>query len=136
MNIANLTKLKICNWFCRLCIISLFLFSVGLYVQAQERTVSGKVTADDGNPLPGANVVIKGTSLGVINDMQGNYTITVASNEVMLIYSFVGYKSKEVLVGDQSVINVVLEEDVEALEEVVVVGYGTQKKSDITGAMV
>ena len=98
-------------------------------------TVTGKVTdASTGIGLPGVTVIVKGTGNGTITDVEGKYAISVDENNV-LVFSFVGYVSKEVLVGNQSVINVQLEEDVKSLEEVVVVGYGTQRKSDLTGAV-
>ncbi|WP_421804077.1 SusC/RagA family TonB-linked outer membrane protein [Flagellimonas sp.] len=108
-----------------------------LFVQAtfaQSRTISGTVTsASDGLPLPGANVIVKGTSNGVQTDFDGNYTIS-ASNGQTLVFSYLGLKTKEVAVGSQSVINVTLEEDAQALEEVIVTAYGTSTKEAFTGS--
>ncbi len=111
-----------------------FLLFVPMLLFAQTKTVTGKVTAEsDKTPLPGVNVVIKGTSVGTQTDFDGNYSINVAENAV-LQFSYVGFKTKEVKVIG-SVVNIILKEDTEALEEVVVVGYGTQRKKDLTGAV-
>lgn len=102
---------------------------------AQTRTVTGKVTSsDDGSPIPGVNVQVKGTSTGTVTDANGNYSISVGSNAV-LVFSFVGYATQEINVGAQSVIDIALQPDVTALTEVVVVGYGTQEKKEITSAV-
>ncbi len=102
-------------------------------VQQQKRTVSGKVTDLSGQPLPGVTVLIKGTTQGTITDYDGKYTIAGVPAEGVLVFSFVGMKTQEILVGDQTAINVVLEEDAIGIEEVVAIGYGTMKKSDLTG---
>lgn len=97
--------------------------------------ISGVVTsAENGEPLIGVTVLIKGTTTGSITDIDGRYTID-ASAEDILVFSFIGMKDKEVQVGVQTVIDVVLASDNELLEEVVVIGYGTQKKSHLTGAV-
>lgn len=102
---------------------------------AQTRTVTGKViSSDDGAPVPGVNVQVKGTSTGTVTDANGNYSISVGNNAV-LVFSFVGYATQEVSVGSQSVIDVTLQSDVTALTEIVVVGYGTQEKKEITSAV-
>ncbi len=98
-------------------------------------SVNGKVTDEEGLPLPGVNVVEKGTSNGTVTDSQGGYALSVSSGEAVLAFSFVGTLSQEIKVGNQNEINVQLLFDSRALSEVVVVGYGTQKKSDITGAV-
>lgn len=97
--------------------------------------VTGKVTEEGGEPLPGVNVLIKGTSVGTTTDVDGRYSLEVADGNAVLVFSFIGYVSQEVVVGNQTVIDLVLSADVQALEEVVVVGYGTVKKSDLTGAV-
>ncbi|MBY0435992.1 MAG: SusC/RagA family TonB-linked outer membrane protein, partial [Cyclobacteriaceae bacterium] len=103
---------------------------------AQGRSVSGKVTSsDDGSGVPGVNILEKGTSNGTVSDADGNYRINVGDNAT-LIFSFVGYATQEAAVGGQSVVNVTMQSDVTALSEVVVVGYGTQEKRDVTGALV
>ncbi|WP_053975837.1 SusC/RagA family TonB-linked outer membrane protein [Mangrovimonas xylaniphaga] len=102
---------------------------------AQQKTITGTVTsARDGMTLPGVNIVVKGTSNGTAADFDGNYSITASSGDV-LVFSFVGYKQKEVTVGGQTVINVAMEEDVAALDEIVVVGYGAKKKENLTGSV-
>ena len=102
---------------------------------AQERTVSGKVTSSDGVPIPSVNVLIKNTARGVVTDFDGNFSIAATQNEV-LVFSYIGMKPKEIVVGTANVINVVLEDSAESLEEVVVVGYGTAKKRDLVGSIV
>lgn len=97
--------------------------------------ISGTVKDENGMGVPGVSVTIKGTSKGTNTDVDGNYKIDVPSNESVLVFSFVGYANQEVLVGDQTVINVSLKADVRQLSEVVVVGYGVQKKANLTGAV-
>ncbi|MEO7991804.1 MAG: TonB-dependent receptor [Chryseolinea sp.] len=102
---------------------------------AQTKTVKGKVTdAETGETLPGVNVIVSGTTKGTTTDMDGGFSIDLGANETSLSFTFVGYKTNTVLVGDRTVVDVKLETDVQILEDVVVVGYGVQKKSDITGA--
>ncbi len=101
----------------------------------QQKKVSGKVTDESGLPLPGVSVVIKGTAIGMITDGSGEYALVNVSDHAVLQFSFVGMKSQEIPVGDNSVINVVLQEETIGLEEVVAIGYGTVKKSDLTGSV-
>jgi TonB-linked SusC/RagA family outer membrane protein len=118
---------------CRYLMVLLML--VSLTATAQNRTVKGKVTSgDDGSAVPGVNIQVKGSSAGTVTDADGNYAIDVNSGSV-LVFSFVGYASQEIAVGNQSVIDVVLQSDVTALSEVVVVGYGVQEKKDVTGVV-
>ena len=118
--------------------LSIFLFAfISLSVAAQTSafTVSGVITsADDGEPMVGASVTIKGKPVGVASDLDGNYTITVAGDAI-LRFSYVGYVTKEVKVGSERTINVSLEPSPDMLDEVVVVGYGAVKKSDLTGSI-
>jgi TonB-dependent SusC/RagA subfamily outer membrane receptor len=108
----------------------------GTLVSFAQQTVSGKVTgADDGSGVPGVNILEKGTTNGTVSDSDGNYRISVGANAT-LVYSFVGYSTTEVSVGSQSVVNVTLQSDVTALSEVVVTGYGSQEKKEITSAVV
>ncbi|MCC5929927.1 MAG: TonB-dependent receptor [Cyclobacteriaceae bacterium] len=101
----------------------------------QSRTVTGRITTDDDNSgLPGVNVIEKGTSNGTVSDIEGRFSLTVSENAVLIISS-VGYITEEVAIGNRSVIDVVLTADITALEEIVVVGYGTVRKSDLTGAV-
>jgi len=103
----------------------------------QGLTVTGRVTSsEDDSGLPGANVIVKGTARGTVTDIDGNYTVDVPDENAVLVFSSVGYTTVEVEVGNQTVIDIVLKVDVTALEEVVVVGYGTQKKITVTGAVV
>lgn len=99
-------------------------------------TVTGRVTDEKGEGLPGVSILIRGTQHGMISDVDGSFTIEVADESAVLVFSFVGYLSQEVTVGSRTRLDVVLEVDEKSLEEVVVVGYGTQKKSDLTGSVV
>ena len=103
-------------------------------LQSPKRDITGTVvSASDGSPIPGANVFIKNTTVGTITDINGNFNIQ-ASNEDIIVVSFIGFISREILVSDQSKFEVRLEEDVAELDEVVVIGYGIQKKKLVTGA--
>ncbi|WP_229793786.1 SusC/RagA family TonB-linked outer membrane protein [Salinimicrobium marinum] len=104
--------------------------------QIPQFVVQGNVISDtDGLPLPGVTVQVQGTSNGVVTDFDGNYEIEVAAPDAILQFSYVGFRTKEVPVNDRSTIDVVLEADVAQLDEVVVVGYGTQQKQDLTSAI-
>lgn len=99
-------------------------------------TIRGRVlAADDNEPLPGVSVVVKGTSRGTTTDGNGAYELVVSDVRSVLVFSFVGYLSQEVVIGNRSQIEVMLKADIKALQEVVVVGYGTQKKVNLTGAV-
>lgn len=101
-----------------------------------DQTISGKVTsAASGDALPGVTVLVKGTQNGVSTDAEGKFSITVPDAGAVLLFSYIGHVNKEVAVGSRSVVNVALEEDAKALEEVVVVGYATQKKVNVSGAV-
>jgi TonB-linked SusC/RagA family outer membrane protein len=103
---------------------------------AQGTVVTGSVSdAETGDPLPGVNIVEKGTANGTTTDSEGRYTLSVSGPEARLVFSFIGYATQEIVVGAQSAINVTLAPDIAALEEVVVVGYGEQKKSVVTGSI-
>ncbi|MBC3759602.1 TonB-dependent receptor [Hyunsoonleella sp. SJ7] len=106
-----------------------------LSANAQEKTVKGTVTSkSDGSALPGVNVIVKGTTTGTSTDFDGNYTIDV-NDDVVLVFSYVGYVTLEAKVGSSNKLDVQLTEDLAALDEVVVVGYGSRRKSDVTGAV-
>ncbi|MDQ2180018.1 TonB-dependent receptor [Marinifilum sp. D714] len=125
LNISMLRKLL-------LMLVTVFSFTV---LQAQEKAVSGTVTdANDGMGIPGVSVVVKGTTIGTTTDIDGKYVLNVDANST-LVFSFVGYKTQEILVGEQSQINVVLGVETENLSEVVVIGYGQVRKDDATGAV-
>ncbi|MFD2522613.1 SusC/RagA family TonB-linked outer membrane protein [Emticicia soli] len=101
-----------------------------------DKPIKGRVTdKDGGDGLPGVSITIKGTTRGVTTDAQGNYNISVPNDKSVLVFSFLGYEKQEIPVGSRSTINVVLGSDMQSLEEVVVVGYGTQKKANMTGAV-
>lgn len=107
-----------------------------LQMQAQSSiTVSGIVTDATGEPLIGVNVSEKGTTNGSITDINGRYTLTVSSGTATLSFSYIGYMTYEIPVGNNTVINAKLTEDTQQLDEVVVIGYGTQSKKDLTGAV-
>src|SRR5690606_20733054 len=99
----------------------------------QQRTIQGKVTdASDNFPLPGVNVMVKDGTAGVSTDLEGNYSISVPDDAEALTFSYVGYVSQEIGIGNQTTINVQLEPDVQSLNQVVVVGYGSQKRVNLT----
>tara|TARA_Y100000815_G_scaffold59395_1_gene47977 strand:- start:8370 stop:11384 length:3015 start_codon:yes stop_codon:yes gene_type:complete len=105
------------------------------FAQAQETTITGTVSDADGLPLPGVTVMEKGTNNGTQTDFDGYYSLNVGSAQSVLVFSYVGMKTFEEVVGDRSSIDVGLQEDVAALDEVVVVGYGTQVRSKVAGAV-
>src|SRR5260221_3550177 len=106
-------------------------------LMAQERTIVGRVTSkEETQGIPGVNVVVQGTTLGTTTDVDGRFQLTLKTEDAgkTLSFSFIGYKTQLIPIGDQTNIDVVLESEAASLQEVVVVGYGVQKKSDITGA--
>lgn len=101
-----------------------------------ERTVSGRVTdALDGSPVPGVTVLVEGTTVGTVTDIDGMYSLTMSGDQSVLTFSFVGYVSQKVTVGNRTAVDVTLQVDIQSLEEVVVVGYGTQERAKVTGAI-
>ncbi len=103
---------------------------------AQNKVITGTVTDSNQQPLIGVNVVVKGdNSNGAITDVNGKYTLPVSNGKVTLVFSYIGYVTQEIAVGSQSLVDVILIDDAQALEEIVVVGYGTMKKSDLTGSV-
>ena len=130
----NSSLLSCLEKFQRLFFVALLsVLAVGAF--AQSKTVSGTVLDKTGESVIGASVVVKGTTNGTITDFDGKFTLTNVPESGTIEISFVGYKTVNVAVKGQSTIKVILEEDTETLEEVVVVGYGVQKKSDVTGAL-
>src|SRR5690606_36188613 len=98
--------------------------------------ITGQVTsADDGTTLPGVNVTVKGSSIGTVTDIEGNFSLDVPGADAVLVFSFVGFESQEVVVGNRSTINVVLEPDITSLNEVIVVGFGERRVKDLTGSI-
>src|SRR5690349_10055888 len=102
-------------------------------VSAQQQQVTGTIRDRSGAPMPGVNVVIKGTTSGTSTDADGKFALLTAPNDVLAI-SFIGYKSQEIAVGNQTTFDITIEEDLTTLSEIVVVGYGEQKKALNTGA--
>ena len=120
----------------RILTLLLMFISVGSTIVFGQQTVNGTViSAEDDQALPGVNVVVKGTSTGVITDQDGAYTIEVPQGATTLVFSFIGMRTQEIVINNRRVIDVVLESEMTGLEEVVVIGYGTSIKSDLTGAI-
>lgn len=106
-----------------------------LQAQDQERTISGIVTDTDKQPMPGVTIQVKGTTIGTLTDVSGAYQISNVPPNSVLVISFIGMATREIPVGDQTEINVTLSESTLNLEEVVVIGYGTQRRQEVTGAV-
>ena len=118
--------------------IALFFLSMVLssgIMFAQEKTITGKVSAAGEGPLPGVNVTVQGTVIGAITDFNGAYSIRVPGPSAVLVFSSIGYSTKQAAIGAQSVIDMILESDVTALSEVVVTGYTSQRRRELTGAI-
>ena len=116
----------------------LFVFLIGLLMStsiwAQQKTISGTVS-DASGPLPGANVVVKGTTTGIVTTPDGKFSLDVPQNVTSLVVSFIGYLSQEVDINGKTTVDVILQAEAFGLGEVVAIGYGTVKKSDLTGAV-
>ena len=120
----------------KILLLGLTLFLVNAMAFAQGRVVTGTVTSlEDGMGVPGATVLVKGTTIGTATDIDGKYSINIPAGSNVLVFTFVGLTSQEVNIGNRSTINVALESDVTALSEVIVTGYGTQPKREVTGAV-
>jgi TonB-linked SusC/RagA family outer membrane protein len=120
----------------RAVLILIFIAGIQSLLRAQGSQVSGKVTAaGSGEALPGVTILLEGTGTGTSTDVDGQYSLQVSSPESVLIYSYIGYVTKKVKVGNRATLAVELEVDTKSLDEVVVVGYGTVKKSDLTGSL-
>ncbi len=104
-------------------------------IEQSNITVKGTIKDETGEPLSGVSIVVKGTTTGTISDLDGAYTITAPNSNSTLVFSFIGFHTQQIVVGGKTSIDVVLVEDAKALEEVVVVGYGTMRKSDVTGSI-
>ncbi|QHT71472.1 TonB-dependent receptor [Rhodocytophaga rosea] len=118
----------------RILLLGLLFTSVWLEVMAQQQ-VTGKVTDSKGEPLPGVNVLVKNTTIGSVTTQDGNYSVSVPPENTILVFSYIGYITQEITLNGRSGIDITLSEDLQSLEEVVVVGYGTVKKSDLTGSV-
>ena len=117
----------------KLLFLLLIFVPIGLLAQGQ---ITGTVsTQDDGMPLPGASVIVVGTTNGTITDFDGNYTLENVSSDATLAFSYIGFLKVEIPVNGQSLINASLSEDAQLLQEVVVTGYATERKADLTGAV-
>ena len=116
-------------------LLFILLIMSSLHVNAQNQEIRGLVSSDDGSPLIGATVIVKGTHNGTITDINGNYTLKDVPEDAILIFSFLGFKTIEDVVGSRTEMNITLMADPDVLEEVVVIGYGEVKKSDLTGAV-
>ena len=115
-------------------IVSLLFLGAQL-VNAQDKTLTGKViSSEDNQPLPGVNVVVKGTTQGTITDFDGNFTLKVSNEAEVLVFSFMGMETQEIPIGSQATFNITLEPESSGMDEVVVVAYGTSKKSSFTGS--
>ena len=120
----------------KLMLVLVLTFVMTAFTSAQDITITGTITSlDDGAPLPGANIMIKGTTIGTITDLDGVYSIS-APEDGILVFSYVGYASQEIEIAGNISINVILEPEIGALEEVMVIGYGTIKRKDVTGSIV
>jgi TonB-linked SusC/RagA family outer membrane protein len=121
-------------------IFTRFLFLVivlmSSYVLNAQRTVTGKIVDENAQPIPGVNIFLKGTTIGTISDREGNFFIDLPGDEpTVVVFSYVGYATQEILIENQTSLDIYLEPDFVGLDEVVVIGYGTTKKSDITGSL-
>ncbi|GAB7088107.1 SusC/RagA family TonB-linked outer membrane protein [Marinifilum fragile] len=131
------------SWIMKLCILAVLVGPQPLQaagsmktkaIQQNQKTITGKVVDEQNLPLIGVNILVKGTTLGTVTDFDGNFQLDVPANGVVK-FSFIGYVDQEITITNETSLNIVLKEDVQGLNEVVVVGYGTQKKSDLTGAV-
>ncbi len=128
--ISKLKTLRAFSWTLLLCFVTSF-------VTAQSTEVSGTVTDNTGEPIYGVNVIVKGTAIGAVTDFDGNYTISIpeVDEKTTLSFIFIGFKTVDQVVNGRTTINVSLEEDVALLDEIVVIGYGTQIEKKVTGAI-
>src|SRR6056297_2108869 len=118
----------------RFSVLLAFLVFAGTVLMGQARQITGTVTAEeDGTPLPGVTVLVKGTTVGTVTDFEGNYTISVPEGSNTLVFSFVGMQNQEVEIGTSTVIDVAMIADAVAMDEVIVVGYGTSTREANTG---
>ncbi|MBL6643524.1 MAG: carboxypeptidase-like regulatory domain-containing protein, partial [Flavobacteriaceae bacterium] len=115
----------------KLAFMGLLLMSAFGIAQTQ---ISGIVTADDESPIPGVNVIVQGTDNGTTTDFDGNFTISASSGEVLSI-SYVGFATQNITLTDQTTLEVMLQPGSDELDEVIIIGYGSQRKSDVTGAV-
>jgi TonB-dependent starch-binding outer membrane protein SusC len=120
----------------KILILFTLLLMTGTLLMAQTVQISGTVTgSEDGLPLPGVTVAVKGTTLGILTNADGKYTLSVPQTEKTLVFSYIGFKTQEIAIEDKKIIDVVLQLDVFKVDEIVVVGYGVQKKREVTGSI-
>lgn len=112
-----------------------FTFLITTAVASAQLTVTGSVTDPDGEPLIGVSIGVSGTSGGALTDFDGNYSLTVPNENAVLLFGYTGFKQQEVPIEGRTVVDVTLEPDVALLDEVVVIGYGTARKRDLTGSV-
>lgn len=115
--------------------VFIFLSIPDLHAQNNSSTVSGKVTDENGKALPGVTVIVKGSNITTTTKEDGTYTIPVTSRKGSLVFSSVGYEPQEISIGNKEIINLSLGISQKSLQDVVVIGYGTQKRKDVTGAV-
>lgn len=138
--LTNVFKLKKPILTIKLFVLLLVLVTISTSINATEGKQEGRITGkiidmETGEFLPGVAIVIKGTTIGISSDVNGKYSINVSSPETVLVFSFLGYKSTEIKVGTKNIIDVMLEKSIQELDETVVIGYGTQKKRNLTGSI-
>lgn len=134
MKLAQVLKKNVRHFKKKMFMGLLILFAMNV-IYAQERMVQGLITDEAKVPIPGANVVIKGSTTGILSDAQGKFSLKVPSANTIFVISFMGYETQEILIGAQTSVEIQLKEKTTELEKVVVIGYGVQKKSDLTGAV-
>lgn len=127
-------KKKYVKRFLPYCLIAV-LMAFSSMANAQQKTVGGTVTDETGLPLPGVSIVVKGTTNGTITNVDGNYTLGNVPGDAILSFSFIGMKSREIVVGTQTTIDVTLESETIGIEEVIAIGYGTQRKREVSGSI-
>ncbi len=127
----NVLKWSKIAWFLMLLIAT---YTIDANDLPDQFTVSGQISDDTGQTLPGVNVIVKGTTTGTTTDIEGNYSLN-APEDAILVFSFIGYKIQEVPVAGKSILDVRLEQDIETLDEIVVIGYGSRTKAELTGAV-
>src|SRR5690606_1472405 len=108
---------------------------IELYNKRLVLNITGRVTDVAGEPLIGVNILVKGTNKGTTTDIDGRFSINDVDDQAVLVLSYIGYQSQEVAVGGKTNLTIIMQEDVQTLDEVVVVGYGTQMKENLTGAV-
>ena len=129
---TNFTKRVGTLWARLLVLVMIAVLPTAIMAQGQ---VTGTVVDATGEPIIGASVVVKGTTTGTVTDLDGNFTIPGVSRNATLVFSYVGYRTQNIALDGRNTVNVTLEEDKQLIDEVVVVGYGVQRKTDVTGAL-